>query len=212
MQALCCWFSWQWCRCKCCHSSLPRIFANGSTSYKTIPETLANSHRSLGMRPQQDYLHRVMLNDCDCISAHWSPMCQCLALTLLRDSCLWAIKHSHESVRHQTPIGGFSSPVLRFLYFHFHTSAFSTCPCMGHIKASRVRLEQQEKLLPPQKSTMKLWISTCTASAYAHYIGLLVVQKDEQNTIWGGLNLQQRLTTNSMSQAAPEPPRLTRNS
>ena len=35
--------SWQWCRCKCRHSSSPRIFANGSTSSKTTPETLANT-------------------------------------------------------------------------------------------------------------------------------------------------------------------------
>ena len=35
-------FSWQWCRCKCCHSFSLRIFANGSTGFKTTPETLAN--------------------------------------------------------------------------------------------------------------------------------------------------------------------------
>ena len=55
---------WQWCRCKCCHSSSPRIFTNGSTSYEMTPETLANSHHSLGMRPRKDYTDSVMLNDC----------------------------------------------------------------------------------------------------------------------------------------------------
>ena len=45
-------FSWQWCRSECCHSSSP---INDSTSYKTTPETLANSHRSRKMRPRQDY-------------------------------------------------------------------------------------------------------------------------------------------------------------
>ena len=40
------------------------FFANGSTTYETTTETLAKSHHSLGMRPQQDYTHRVMLNNC----------------------------------------------------------------------------------------------------------------------------------------------------
>ena len=54
----------------------------------------------------------------------------CFALTLLRDSCLWALRHSRESVRYQTPIGGFSSHfrtlvfVLSSLYFRFCTSAY----------------------------------------------------------------------------------------
>ena len=67
-------------------ASSPRIFTNGSNSYETTPETLANSHRSLGMRPQQDYIytHCVMLNDC--VSGPWSPMYQCSAFTLLGDS------------------------------------------------------------------------------------------------------------------------------
>ena len=51
-----------------------------STSNKTTQETLANSHCGLGMRPRQDYTH-IMLNNC--VSAHWDPMCQCLALTSL---------------------------------------------------------------------------------------------------------------------------------
>ena len=38
----------------------------------TTPETLANTHRSLGTSPRQDYMHRVMLNDR--VSARWSPM------------------------------------------------------------------------------------------------------------------------------------------
>ena len=52
-------------------SSLSRIFANGSMSYRTTPETLANSHH-------------VMLNDCD--SAYY------------RDSHPLATRHSCESV------------------------------------------------------------------------------------------------------------------
>ena len=39
------------------------------TSYETTPETLTNSHCSLGMRPQQDYTHPVMLNNY--VSARW---------------------------------------------------------------------------------------------------------------------------------------------
>ena len=54
-------FSWQWYRCECCQISSQRIFTNGWTSYKTTPETLTNSHHSLGMRPRQDYTHSVML-------------------------------------------------------------------------------------------------------------------------------------------------------
>ena len=61
-------------------ASVVIVFANGSTNNKTTPETLANSHRGLGMRPQQS-THVVMLNDC--VSAHWSSMYQCLALTSL---------------------------------------------------------------------------------------------------------------------------------
>ena len=42
--------SWQWCRCECCHCSLPKIFANDAISYGTTPEILwANSHCSLRM-------------------------------------------------------------------------------------------------------------------------------------------------------------------
>ena len=63
---------------------LSQFFAKGSASYKTTPETLINIHQSLGMRPQQDYTFHVTLNNC--VSAHWSPMCQHLALTSLRDS------------------------------------------------------------------------------------------------------------------------------
>ena len=69
-----------------------------SASYKTTPETLANSHCSLGMRPRQDYTHRGMLNDC--VSARWSPMCQYSALTLFGDSHPLATRHSRESERH----------------------------------------------------------------------------------------------------------------
>jgi len=45
-------------------ASVVVVLSNGSTSYKTTPETLANTHCSLGMRPRQDYTHCVMLNDC----------------------------------------------------------------------------------------------------------------------------------------------------
>ena len=56
-------FSWQWCGCECCHSSSLRIFVNSSTSYKTTPRGIipANIHHSIGKRPWQDYIHRVML-------------------------------------------------------------------------------------------------------------------------------------------------------
>ena len=83
---------------ECCHSSSPRIFIKGLTSYKTTPETLANNHHSLRLRPRQDFTHRVMLNNC--VSAHWSLMCHYLALTSLRDIHSLATRHSRESVRH----------------------------------------------------------------------------------------------------------------
>ena len=79
---------------------LSRFFSNGSTSYKTTPETLAR-WRSLETRPRQEYTHRVMVNDC--VIARWSPMYQYLALTLLRDSHSLPTRHIRE------PIGGFSS-------------------------------------------------------------------------------------------------------
>ena len=91
-------FSWQWYRCECCHGSSPRILTNGWTNYKTTPETLANGHRSLGMRLRQDYTHCVMLNDC--VSSCWSPMCRYPAFTLLRNSHPLATRHSRELVRH----------------------------------------------------------------------------------------------------------------
>ena len=71
---------WQWCRCEHCHSFSPRIFSKGSTNHRTTPETLPNSHHSLEMRPRQDYTHRIMINDC--VSVHWSLMCQYSTLTL----------------------------------------------------------------------------------------------------------------------------------
>ena len=77
---------------------LSQFFAKGSASYKTTPETLANIHHSLGMRPRQDYSHCIMLNDC--VSARWSLMCQYLALTSLRDSHPLPTRHSCESVMH----------------------------------------------------------------------------------------------------------------
>ena len=95
---------------------LSRFFSNGSTSYKTTPETLAR-WRSLETRPRQEYTHRVMVNDC--VIARWSPMYQYLALTLLRDSHSLPTRHIRE------PIGGFSShfcisvSVLRFPFQRF---------------------------------------------------------------------------------------------
>ena len=91
---------------------LSQPFDNGSTSYKTTPETLAKIGRSLELRPRQDYIHRVMVNYC--ISARWSPICQCLALTSLTVSHPLPKRHNRESVMHQTLIGGFST--------HFRTS------------------------------------------------------------------------------------------
>ena len=57
---------------------------------QTTPETLANR------RLQEDYTHPAMLKDC--VSARWSLMCQCLALTSLRDSYPLSTRHSRESV------------------------------------------------------------------------------------------------------------------
>ena len=94
-------------RCECCRSSSPM-----PQPYKTSPETLANTHRSLGTSPRQDYTHRVKLNDC--VSARWSPMYQYLALTSLRDSHPLPTRHIRE------PIDGFSSESLP--YFRFRTS------------------------------------------------------------------------------------------
>ena len=116
------------------HSFSSRIFAKfGSRSYKTTPETLADSHCSLGMRPRQDHTLRVVLNNH--VSTHWSPMCHYLALTSLRDNY---------SIRLQTPQSWvskaldidrqlffsllYSVSVLLFPYFSFCTSAFSTSP------------------------------------------------------------------------------------
>ena len=124
--ALCSWRSRDWCRCECCHSSLLRIFVNGSTSYETTPETLANSCCSLGMRPRQDYSHLVVLTDC--VSACLSPMCQYSALILLKDGHPLTTGHKCESVRHWILTSSFLlTSVLQFPYFCFRTSAFSTC-------------------------------------------------------------------------------------
>ena len=103
---------------------LSYFVSNGSTSYKTTPETLANSHRSLGTRPRQDYTHCVMLNNC--VSARWSPVCQYLAITSLRDTVtLFALA------------AFLLTSVFPFRYFRFRTSvsvsAFSTCPCLPGI-------------------------------------------------------------------------------
>ena len=54
-------FLWYWGRCECCDSFSLRIFANGSTTYKTTQEILVNSHCTLGLRRKQDYTHCVML-------------------------------------------------------------------------------------------------------------------------------------------------------
>ena len=75
-----------------------QFFTIGSTSYKTTPETLAYRHCSLGMRQEEDYTHCVMLNNC--VSARWSPMCQCLSLTSLRDSQPLPTRYSRESLMH----------------------------------------------------------------------------------------------------------------
>ena len=84
----------------------------------------------LGMRPRQDYTRRVMANKC--AHGHQSPMCQCLALTSLRDSHPLPTRHIHEKVRCQALIDGFfflpyfcfhtTVSVLWFQYFHFHTT------------------------------------------------------------------------------------------
>ena len=86
-------------------------------------DTSKYSPYSLGTRPRQDYTHRVMLNNC--VSAHWSPMYQYLALTSLRDS------HPLQS---RTFVNQVTDRLLFFslLYFRFRTSisisAFPTCP------------------------------------------------------------------------------------
>ena len=57
-------------------------------------------------------------------------MCQCLALTSLRDSHPLPTRHNRESVRRKTQIGGFSSDfrtsvfVLWFPYFRLRTSVY----------------------------------------------------------------------------------------
>ena len=113
-------FSWEWCRYKCCHSSLPRLFANGWTSYATTPETLISS---FGMRPRQDYTYRVMLNDC--FSA------RCMEFDAL--VATW-LSHHLETFGYKAQSLDtdrwlfFLTSVLPFPYFRFHTSAFSTCP------------------------------------------------------------------------------------
>ena len=93
--------------------------------------TLANTHRSLGTRPRQDYTDSVMLNDC--VSARWSPMYQYLALTSLRDSHRLPTRHIREpgNVRRlffSLPYFRFrtSVSVLRFPYFGFRTSLART--------------------------------------------------------------------------------------
>ena len=90
----------------------------GSPMAQPATETLANTHRSLGTSPRQDYTQN------DCVSACWSRMYQYFALTSLRDSHPLPARHIRE------PIGGFSShfrisvSVLPFPYFSFCFSVF----------------------------------------------------------------------------------------
>ena len=67
---------------------LSKLFANGSTSYETTPETLAIV--TVVSRIETTTRHPP----CSA-SARWSLMCQCLALTSLTDS---HTRHSRESV------------------------------------------------------------------------------------------------------------------
>ena len=107
------------------HSSSPMV----QPATKLLRETLANTHRSLGTRPRQDYTHCVMLNDC--VSARWSPKYQCLALTSLRDSHRLPTRHIREPGTDQQAAFLLIS-IFLFSYFRFRTSvsisAFSTCP------------------------------------------------------------------------------------
>ena len=82
----------------------------------------ANTHRSLGTRPKQDYTDSVMLNDC--VSARWSPMYQYLALTSLRDSHRLPTRHIREpgNVRRLFFSLPYFVSVLPFPYFGFRTS------------------------------------------------------------------------------------------
>ena len=61
------------------------VFTNGSTNNKTTPETLANSHRGLGMTPQQS-THVVMtvlvLTGVQCTSAWLSHRFETVTLFL----------------------------------------------------------------------------------------------------------------------------------
>ena len=77
---------------------LSQFFVNGSTSNKTTPDTLANSHCGLG-----GYTRKQSL---------WSWN-EPTTKTMLNDSNSLPTRHSHKSVMHQTRIGGFSA--------HFHT-------------------------------------------------------------------------------------------
>ena len=89
-------------------------------------DTSKFSIHSLGMRPRQDYMHRVILNDC--VSARWSPMYQYLALISLRDSHSLPTRHIREPGTDKWLF--FSLP-----YFCFRISvsvlAFSTCPALA---------------------------------------------------------------------------------
>ena len=111
------------------HPTLPNL-----TLRRTISCLLLEPLRYSQMRPRQDYSQRVILNDC--VRAHWSP------------------RHSPESLRHKTLIGGFSShfhaciSVLWFPYF-----SFRTCPCItDHIHA----VEQPGVTILPREFTKKL--------------------------------------------------------
>ena len=104
---------------------------DADASVVIVLDTLANTHRSLGTRPRLDYTHRVMLNDF--VSARWSPMYQYLALTSLRDGHPLPTRHIREPgtdrrLFFSLPYFRTSVSVLRFPYFGFRTSAFSTCP------------------------------------------------------------------------------------
>ena len=89
--------------------------------------TQANTHRSLGTRPRHDYAHRVILNDC--VSAPWSLMNQCLALTSLRDSHLLPTRHIRELGTDRQLFFSLPFPCFRFCT-SVSISAFSTCPLM----------------------------------------------------------------------------------
>ena len=52
-------FLWRWYRCLCCHSSSPRIFANGS-KWLQLQNYSRDINRSLGTRPSQYTAHTVL--------------------------------------------------------------------------------------------------------------------------------------------------------